>query len=67
MPLDIVVLYSKIGLCDTRHAHNPWLQELPDPITKVTWDNYVCVSPVVAEEMGLSDGDVVVCRDETAA
>ena len=54
-----LVLYSKIGLCDTRHAHNPWLQELPDPITKVTWDNYVCISPVVAEEMGLSDGDVV--------
>lgn len=54
-----LVLYAKIGLPDTRHAHNPWLQELPDPITKVTWDNYACVSPALATEMGLSDGDVV--------
>lgn len=54
-----LVLYSKIGLCDSRHAHNPWLQELPDPITKVTWDNYVCVSPAIAEKVGLTDGDVV--------
>ncbi len=52
-------LYSKVGLTDSRHAQNPWLQELPDPITKVTWDNYVCVSPVLAEEHGLSEGDVV--------
>lgn len=52
-------LYSKVGLTDSRHAHNPWLQELPDPVTKVTWDNYVCVSPATASELGLSDGDVV--------
>ena len=54
-----LTLYSKVGLTDSRHAHNPWLQELPDPITKVTWDNYVCVSPALAEEHGLSEGDVV--------
>jgi len=52
-------LYSKIGLTDSRHAHNPWLQELPDPTTKVTWDNYVCVSPATAEKLSLSDGDLV--------
>ena len=52
-------LYSKVGLTDSRHAHNPWLQELPDPTTKVTWDNYVCVSPATAEKLTLSDGDVV--------
>ncbi len=52
-------LYSKVGLTDSRHAHNPWLQELPDPTTKVTWDNYVCVSPATAEKLALSDGDVV--------
>jgi len=54
-----LALYSKIGLTDSRHAHNPWLQELPDPVTKVTWDNYVCVSPKVADKLDLSDGDVV--------
>jgi len=54
-----LTLYSKIGLTDSRHAHNPWLQELPDPITKVTWDNYVSVSPATAEKLGLADGDIV--------
>ncbi len=54
-----LTLYAKVGLTDSRHAHNPWLQELPDPVTKVTWDNYVCVSPATAEEFGLTDGDVV--------
>ena len=52
-------LYSKVGLTDSRHAHNPWLQELPDPVTKVTWDNYVCVSAAIAEKLALTDGDVV--------
>ncbi|MBM4001228.1 MAG: 4Fe-4S dicluster domain-containing protein [Planctomycetes bacterium] len=55
----VLILYSKVGLTDSRHAHNPWLQELPDPITKVTWDNYVCVSPRLAGELGLTDGDLV--------
>ena len=54
-----LTLYSRIGLTDSRHAHNPWLQELPDPVTKVTWDNYVCVSPVTAEKLKLAEGDVV--------
>jgi molybdopterin-containing oxidoreductase family iron-sulfur binding subunit len=52
-------LYCKVGLTDSRHAHNPWLQELPDPITKVTWDNYVCVSPALGQRLGVTDGDVV--------
>ena len=52
-------LYQKVGLTAARHAHNPWLQELPDPVTKVTWDNYVGVSPALAAELDLNDGDVV--------
>ncbi|MGG9962162.1 TAT-variant-translocated molybdopterin oxidoreductase [Ferruginibacter sp. SUN106] len=36
-----VVLYQKISIGNGSQANNPWLQELPDPITKVTWDNYV--------------------------
>lgn len=54
-----ITLYSKVGLTDSRHAHNPWLQELPDPTTKVTWDNYVCVSLATAQKLLLSDGDLV--------
>ncbi len=54
-----LVLYPKIGLLDGSHAYNPWLQELPDPVTKVTWDNYACLSPAAAGRLHLSDGDVV--------
>jgi molybdopterin-containing oxidoreductase family iron-sulfur binding subunit len=38
-------LYTSEAIGSGHHAANPWLQELPDPITKVTWDNYVCISP----------------------
>jgi molybdopterin-containing oxidoreductase family iron-sulfur binding subunit len=54
-----LVLYSKVGMPDGRHAYNPWLQELPDPISKATWDNYACLSPAAAAGLGVADGDVV--------
>jgi molybdopterin-containing oxidoreductase family iron-sulfur binding subunit len=54
-----LALYPKIGLLDGRHAHNPWLQELPDPVSKVTWDNYACVSPATAERLGVETGDML--------
>jgi len=43
-----VVLYQKVGIGAGQGTSNPWLQELPDPITKATWDNYVIVSPALA-------------------
>jgi molybdopterin-containing oxidoreductase family iron-sulfur binding subunit len=54
-----LVLYTKIGMPNGSHAYNPWLQELPDPISKVTWDNYACLSPTTAGRLGVADGDVV--------
>jgi molybdopterin-containing oxidoreductase family iron-sulfur binding subunit len=44
---------------DASHAYNPWLHELPDPISKVTWDNYACVSPTAAASLGVADGDLI--------
>ncbi len=55
----VLELYSKVGMPDARHAHNPWLHELPDPVTKITWDNYVSVSPATAERLSLQEGDIV--------
>jgi molybdopterin-containing oxidoreductase family iron-sulfur binding subunit len=52
-------LYPKVGMLDGRHAHNPWLQELPDPVTKVVWDNYACLSPRTAKHLGVGQNDVV--------
>ena len=47
-----VSFYEKTGVGDGSYANNPFLQELPDPITKVTWDNYVCVPYSFAKEKG---------------
>ncbi len=54
-----LVLFESIAMRDGRHAHNPWLHELPDPITKAVWDNFVCISPASAARLGISTGDVV--------
>ncbi|MBI4164532.1 MAG: 4Fe-4S dicluster domain-containing protein, partial [Acidobacteria bacterium] len=54
-----LVLYPKVTMLDGRHAHNAWLHELPDPISKVTWDNYACLAPAAAARLGVRDGDVV--------
>ncbi len=54
-----LVLYPKVGMLAGEHAHNPWLQELPDPVTKVTWDNYACLSEARASELGVKLGDVI--------
>ena len=43
-----VVLYQKVSIGNGSQANNPWLQELPDPISKVTWDNYAMMSPELA-------------------
>jgi len=44
-------LYEKVSVGNGSQANNPWLQELPDPITKVTWDNYVMMSPAMAKSL----------------
>ena len=55
---------------DGRYANNGWLQELPHPITKLTWDNAAVMSPVSARALGVAQGDLValnVGRYSTAA
>jgi len=50
-----LVLYTKVGLGDGQQANNPWLQEFPDPITRVSWDNYVTVSKSDADKWGMTN------------
>jgi molybdopterin-containing oxidoreductase family iron-sulfur binding subunit len=54
-----LVLHPNVGMLDGRHAYNPWLHELPDPITKITWDNCASLSPATAASLGVTDGDIV--------
>ena len=55
-----LVLTADAKVYDGRFANNGWLQELPDAITKTTWDNALAVSPRTARELGVSEGEVVV-------
>ena len=46
-----LVLYQKVSIGTGKQSGNPWLQELPDPITKATWDNYAMMSMTMAKEV----------------
>ncbi len=53
-----LVLVPDTKVFDGRFANNGWLQELPDAITKITWDNALLISPATAREIGVSDSEV---------
>jgi MoCo/4Fe-4S cofactor protein with predicted Tat translocation signal len=49
-----VVLYRCAKMDDGRFNNNGWLQELPDPVTKITWDNALLMSPKTAKDLGVA-------------
>ena len=51
-------LYTKTSIGDGVQANNPWLQELPDPITRTTWENYITLSSVDAKNLGIRNWHV---------
>lgn len=57
-PFELVFLASS-SVADGRYSGNAWLQETPDFVTKLTWDNALLMSPKDAKQLGLSDGDNV--------
>jgi molybdopterin-containing oxidoreductase family iron-sulfur binding subunit len=54
-----VVFTACAKVADGRYSNNGWLQELPDPITKVTWDNCAQISPATAKKLDVEDGDII--------
>jgi len=54
-----VALYESVALGSGKNANNPWLQELPDPVAKISWDNFAAVPVAYAEENGLKNEDVI--------
>ena len=54
-----IVLYETVALGEGRQSNNPWLQELPDSVSKICWDNFAAVSPFQAKENNWNDGDIL--------
>jgi molybdopterin-containing oxidoreductase family iron-sulfur binding subunit len=54
-----VIFVSGHNSFDGRFANNSWLMELPDPLTKITWDNAAVLSPKTASDLGVKDEDMV--------
>jgi MoCo/4Fe-4S cofactor protein with predicted Tat translocation signal len=54
-----VVLRPDPSLYDGRYANNPWLQELPKPLNKMTWDQVALISATTAAARGVETGDVL--------
>jgi molybdopterin-containing oxidoreductase family iron-sulfur binding subunit len=58
----IELCFQPSALHDGRWANNAWLQELPDPITKIAWDNPARISKKLARQYGLANGDMAVIQ-----
>jgi MoCo/4Fe-4S cofactor protein with predicted Tat translocation signal len=54
-----VVFYRDYKVDDGRYSNNGWMQELPDPVTKLVWDNTVLMSRKTARDLGVRNSDVV--------
>jgi MoCo/4Fe-4S cofactor protein with predicted Tat translocation signal len=52
-------LYQTVAIRDGKRANNPWLQEMPDPVSKVTWDNFAAMSPTDMKKAGFVQGDII--------
>lgn len=54
-----VIFSTSNSLCDGRFSNNGWLHELPDPVSKVVWENVALVSAATAKNLALKNRDVV--------
>jgi MoCo/4Fe-4S cofactor protein with predicted Tat translocation signal len=54
-----LIVYENTSIREGKKANNPWLQELPDPVSKVTWDNFAAMAPADIKRLGYTEGDVV--------
>ena len=55
----VLALKESYALGDGKYASNGWLQELPHPVSKITWDNYAAISKKTAEALGVNSNDLV--------
>ncbi len=57
-PLRLIPSVSA-SMRDGRHANQPWLQEVPDPLTTIVWDSWMEIHPATAAKLGIVEGDIV--------
>src|SRR3989440_7154965 len=62
-----LIVFPSIGLPDGAGANKPWLQELPDPVSKITWHAWVEVHPETAAKWQVANGDVLLLRSPHGA
>ncbi|MDE2058852.1 MAG: 4Fe-4S dicluster domain-containing protein, partial [candidate division NC10 bacterium] len=58
----ILLPYPSMNHFDGRGANKPWLQELPDPITQLTWDSWLEIHPEDAQRLVISEGDLLTVK-----
>jgi len=63
----LLLVCPSIALHDGRGANKPWLQELPDPVSKITWHGWVEVHPETAAKWQVADGDVLLLKSPHGA
>lgn len=59
LPKYSIILKNNYSIGDGKFADNGWLQELPHPVSKITWDNYAAVSFKTAKELNLNNNDLI--------
>jgi len=62
-----LIIVPDASVLDGRWSNNAWLQELPRPLTQLVWDNAALVSPALAAELGIENGDMLRLEHGTAA
>src|SRR5690349_7592205 len=67
LQLTTLLVCPSIALHDGRGANKPWLQELPDPVSKITWHGWVEVHPDTAAKWQVANGDVLLLKSPHGA
>lgn len=62
-----LIVYPSYKYYDGRLANRPWLQELPDPVSKFTWASWIEISPAAAKRLDLDNGHLAIVRTEAGA
>jgi len=63
----LLLVCPSLSLHDGRGANKPWLQELPDPVSKITWHGWVEVHPETAAKWQVANGDVLLLKSPHGA